>query len=138
MSRPPGTASHAGGFSLIEMLVAVAILGLSLGLLYQASTGSLRSAGDIADAERAGWLAEALLASRDTVPAQGWSESGRQGAFEWAVQTRPLALPPDVKADTPVIHEVRVTVGWTGRLGPREHVVVTALPEALPMPGGSR
>lgn len=138
MNGSPVPVSRGRGFSLIELLVAIAILGLSLGMLYQASTGSLRSVGDIADAERAGWLADALLASRDTVPAQGWNESGRSGDLVWTVQTRPLPLPADVKADTPVVHEVRLTVTWSGRRGSREHVVVTALPEALPLPGGGR
>ena len=36
------------GFSLLELLVAFAIMALALGMLYRASGGSARAAGDAA------------------------------------------------------------------------------------------
>ena len=61
------------GFSLLELLVALSIMSMSLGLLYQASTGALRGVGDLALDQRANLLAKSIIETRDAVPEAGWN-----------------------------------------------------------------
>lgn len=56
------------GLTLLELLVAFAIMAMALGLLYRVMGGSARSAGDIERYQRAMVLAQSLLSLRDTVP----------------------------------------------------------------------
>lgn len=131
------TAQRAArGFSLLELLVAMAVLGLSLTLLYQVDAGVLRSLGDQDRQQRATVLAQSLLDSRDAVPAGGWSESGQAAGFDWSVDSRPLPPPAGLPADAPVLHAVHIAVRWEGRLGPKALDVHTLLPQALPEAGG--
>ena len=81
--------SRSGGFSLLEMLVAVTILGLALGALYQAASGATRN---VRTAERYAYaveLASSLLANNAIVPASGLDTSGATGSgYTWQVVTR--------------------------------------------------
>ena len=124
------------GFSLLELLVALAVMGLSLGMLYQVDVGVLRGVGDQAAHQRATVLAQSLLDARDAVPATGWQEQGQDAGFAWSVATTALPLPAGMDARTPVLHQVNIAVRWQGRQGPRAVELVTLLPQALPEPGG--
>ena len=79
------------GFSLLELLVAFAIMAMALGMLYRATGGSARSVVDIEAHQRAAVLAESLLALRDAVPPNGWSQSGQSAGFSWNIQSAPYA-----------------------------------------------
>ena len=126
----------ARGFSLLELLVAMAVLGLSLTLLYQVDAGVLRGLGDQDRQQRATLLAQSLLEARDAVPAAGLNEAGEAAGFGWSVVSRALPPPAGLPADAPVLHSVHVAVRWEGRLGPKALDVHTVLPQALPEPGG--
>jgi general secretion pathway protein I len=123
------------GFSLLELLVAMAVMAMSLTMLYQVDAGVLRGVADYAAQQRATVLAQSLLDARDAVPAAGWREQGQDAGFEWAVSSAALPLPPGLDPNVPVLHEVRVAVRWQGRDGPRALELTTLLPQALPMPG---
>lgn len=127
------TASR--GFSLLELLVAMAVLALSLTLLYQVDAGVLRGLGDQTTQERATVLAQSLLDARDAVPASGWTEQGQGGGFDWSVASQAQPLPPSLDLKTPLLHEVRVAVRWQGRDGVRTLELSTLLPQAMPQPG---
>lgn len=134
MSRRVRRATR--GFSLLELLVALSIMSMSLGLLYQASTGALRGVGDLDMDQRAGVLAQSILDTRDAVPAAGWNEGGRSADMDWKVGSAVYETP--VARDTPAIprlHEVRVTVEWGGGRGPRRLELHTLLPQQRPQPG---
>ena len=72
------------GFSLVEMLAALVVLGLALGALYQAALGATRNARVSAEYAIATTLAEseldAFVISRPDV---GMTQRGRYGDYEW-------------------------------------------------------
>lgn len=137
MTRAGGQASR--GFSLLELLVALSIMSMALGLLYQASTGAVRGVGDLELEQRANVLAQSLLETRDAVPEAGWSESGRVADMDWRVSS---ALYPTAVARAspaiPLLHEVRVMVEWESRRGPRRLELHTLLPQQRATPGAER
>ena len=135
MSSHPGRAQ--GGFSLLELLVAFVIMAFSLGMLYQASGGTVRSLGDTEQSLRATMLAQSILGARDNVPEAGWTEAGESGGFTWRVSSAPFRT--DVgEGKAPPLQQVDIVVGWSGRQGPRELALSTLLPQAKPPPGSSR
>lgn len=130
------TRPAARGFSLLELLVALSIMAMSLGLLYQASTGALRGVGDLDMEERANLLAQSVLEARDAVPAAGWNESGTAAGMAWKVSSG--LYDTTVARDSPAVprlHEVRVLVEWESRRGPRRIELHTLLPQQRPQPG---
>lgn len=122
------------GFSLLELLVAMAVMAMSLTMLYQVDAGVLRGVADYATQQRATVLAQSLLDARDAVPATGWREQGQGAGFDWSVSSAALPLPPGLDANAPRLHEVRIVVRWQGREGPRQLELATLLPQALPLP----
>jgi general secretion pathway protein I len=127
----------ARGFSLLELLVAVAVMGLALTLLYQVDAGAVRGVADYAAQQRAGVLARSILDARDAVPAQGWQETGEDAGFTWRVASAPWPTPPGLEVGAPALHEVVVSVQWPGRQGLRSLELRTLLPQARPVPGGA-
>jgi general secretion pathway protein I len=126
----PDTRVRQGGFSLLELMVATAVMALALAMLYRVDAGAVRGVGDLAQQQRAGVLAHSILDARDAVPAAGWHEAGQDGGFDWRVATAPWPTPPGLDAGATVLHEVVVGVRWTGRLGPRGIELRTLLPQA--------
>lgn len=100
------------GFSLLEMLVAMAILGLALGALYQAAGGATRN---VRTAERYAYgveLARSLVANYTLVPAQGVDDTGTTAAgYEWRVSStrRPAQRGEDANIQ---LHDLVVVVSW--------------------------
>src|SRR6056297_2996658 len=79
------------GFSLLEMVVAIAILGLALGALYQAASGATRNVRIDERYAYAVELARSLLADSSIVPADGEQRRGETaGGFVWRVDAQPL------------------------------------------------
>jgi len=124
------------GFSLLELLVAVAVMGLALTLLYRVDAGAVRGVADHAAQHRAGVLARSILDARDAVPADGWHEAGDDAGFAWRVSSAPWPTPPGLDAAAPALHEVVVSVQWPGRgAAPHALELRTLLPQARPQPG---
>lgn len=126
----PGTRARHGGFSLLELMVATAVMALALAMLYRVDAGAVRGVADVAQQQRAGVLARSILDARDAVPAAGWREAGNDGGFDWTVSTAPWPTPPGLDVGATVLHEVVVGVQWAGRLGPRSIELRTLLPQA--------
>jgi general secretion pathway protein I len=117
----PGRAASAG-FSLLEMVVAVAILALALGALYQAASGATRNVRSDERYAYAVELARSLLAANARVPADGVSASGETaGEFNWQVSTRQIDLGRSALASVS-LHDIEVAVRW--RDGGRNREVV--------------
>jgi general secretion pathway protein I len=118
----------SAGFSLLEMIVALSILALALGTLYQATGGATRN---IRADEKYAYgveLARSLLADNGRVPATGKSASGEtSGGFSWYVKTSPVNFERTSQADT-LIHEIEVGVSWADD-GRRREVVLNSVVE---------
>lgn len=94
------------------MVVAIAILALSLGTLYQATSGATRN---VRSAEKYAYgveLARSLLADNALVPAEGKSAQGEtEGGFRWSMQTSPVDL-PNGSLPRGALHKLEVLVSW--------------------------
>lgn len=135
--------SRQHGLSLIELLVAFAIMAMSLGLLYRSMGGSARSVADMALQQQAALVAESVLAMRESVPPQGWQASGASAGFQWQVQSSPYQQGPmpgtpalaTVQPDVLPLHRVQLSVRWAGGSRAQQLDVVTLLPQRKPLAG---
>lgn len=121
------------GFSLLELLVAFAIMAMSLGLLYRVAGSSASSVTDAAQAQQATWLAESLLASHSHVRADGWNEEGESAGFKWSVRSNPYKSAVNSPLAIP-LHKIWLVIHWTTGSRPAQIELVTLLPERKPSP----
>lgn len=120
------------GFTLLEVLVAFAIMALSVGLLYQALGSNARQTADTTAREHAALLAESLLAMHETVPVQGVHETGISADMPWQIDSAPFDTPVSrTSPQAPPLHEVRVRVRWSQEPS-REITLRTLRPQRLP------
>jgi general secretion pathway protein I len=102
---------HSKGFSLLEMVVAIAILAVSLAVLYQAVGGATRNVRADERYAYAVELARSLLAANAQVPASGFDDAGEtSGEFKWQVSTVPA---PSLKGlPEGSLQAIKVSVSW--------------------------
>lgn len=111
--------SNASGFSLLETFVALAILSLSLGVIYQSQSHGVRAIGRGMATQESLLRAQALLAEHtgllaERSPAQGVSRDGAQ----WQVDRRLVQLPPLAQGWPAVtMYQVEVVVSSSQRGG---------------------
>lgn len=98
------------GFSLVEMLAALVILGLALGTLYQAASGATRNARVSAEYAIATTLAESQLdAFLVAQPSEGERTQGQFGVYRWEGW---VELIPEREESG--IGWIRLRVSWPG------------------------
>lgn len=127
-ARPAGGSGRQRGFSLLEVVVAFAILALSLGLLLQVFSRALNTTALSGIYSRATTLAEARLNDVGVeIPLELGSYGGDpEGGLSWQVSIDPYEL-GDVLWE-PVLEPLRVTsvVAWD-EAGRRHQVALTTL-----------
>jgi general secretion pathway protein I len=96
-----------GGFSLVEVIVALAIVALMLGTVYQVATGSVRSTVKGDDYLRALTTAQSVLAQASAQPVlRVGTTLGSSGEVAWSRSIKPYSAP----APTPETRLYQVTV----------------------------
>jgi len=115
------TSSRRAGFTLVEIIVALAILALSLNVILPAiSDGLWRTAEAEAQAEAAS-LARSLLAQAGSAVAL--NEGAAAGQFENGFRWRLQATPYDGADQTMPVRAFKVTAEVSWGDPPREHSV---------------
>lgn len=117
------------GFSLLEMVVAVAILGISLGMLYQGAGGATRSISTTEDYAYALVMAESLLANYSAVPPEGVSvQQTTADGYRWQVSSAPV----DEDSEQSPLHYLDVWVRWGSGEQRSVHLASVVKVEAVP------
>ena len=125
-----------GGYSLVEVVVAFALLALALTILLGAMSGATRQLRWSDEAGRAALHARALLADLGVdEPLRPGRRSGEleDGRYRWALEVRPWEDPGLPPAAAPVaggaeamrMQELELQVAWGERAG--EQLVVRSL-----------
>ncbi len=107
--------AHQTGFSLLEVLVAFAILSISLGVLMQIFSQASRTTVVSSQYSRAASLAEAKLNQvGNTITLEEGSVSGEpESGFAWEVSILPLELTEEFGADPPATpYRVNASAIW--------------------------
>ena len=111
----PRNDSIAAGFTLIEVLVALAIAALGLSLR-MAATGSGLQNATVADQyiQATGRAQSRLALVGRTVPVRKGDYSGIEGGFRWHIQ---IAAPLPRVGAGPALYPVTVTESWPSGAG---------------------
>lgn len=119
--------TRQSGFSLLEVLVAFAILSMSLGILYQAFSNSLRNVGTSGDYSRAMIIAEARLAeAMADVPINEGSDQGEvEGRYQWKVMVQRYEYEGEEIVSRFTPYQVEVVVSWQDGKHTREYQLST-------------
>ena len=118
------------GFSLLEMMVAIAILGLSLGALYQSVSGATRNLRTDEKYAYGVELARSLLANNARVPAAGVTARGEtEGGFAWTLAASPLD-PGNAQLARGALQNIEIAVSWQDGLK-RRRVVLHSVVEGV-------
>ncbi len=129
------SAARTRGFSLLELMVALAIMSIALGVLYRAVGGGVRTVGDLSAYSRAVAIGESLLQLRDAVPATGWNEAGEWEGFRWSVSSTPVEAAVDKQ---PAVHRVQVDVSWADAQRSRSLSLASLRPQLSERPAAQR
>jgi prepilin-type N-terminal cleavage/methylation domain-containing protein len=100
MQRCAGERHEERGFSLLEVLVALTIVCIGLGILFQVVSGSLRL-GFRARQHQEVWAAAVKAFERVLPPGIGWQEmewEGEDDVFSWRIEVHPVALRPAMES----------------------------------------
>lgn len=125
-------ATKQSGITLLEMLVAFAIMAMSLGLIYQIMGSNLKTSAVMESYQRASILAQSLLNAQDGIPESGWNESGESGGINWQVRSQPFPTPAQSQSPQAVpLHELEISVTWVEDNKPRSIVLHTLRPQLM-------
>jgi general secretion pathway protein I len=107
------------GFTLLEVIVALAIAGLALVGMFQAGSTGLFAADTAARAEEAVERAQSHLAAigRDAALTAGQFTDDDGGGYRWRLNVQPVAIrrmpgPDGVSTTNTTLYAVEVEISW--------------------------
>jgi general secretion pathway protein I len=127
-------SSQDSGFTLLEVVVALAIAALAIVGLFQAASGGLLAVNTAGRVEEAVQRAQSHLAAigRSAALIQGEFTDDDGGGYRWRLRARPVASRQVAAADgnptataTATLFDVEVAISWPGRSGERSVVLKT-------------
>jgi general secretion pathway protein I len=122
--RSPRTQT---GFSLIEVVVALAIVALMLGAIYQVSNGAVRSTVRTDNYLRALAMAQSRLAEASAMPVlKVGTVLGSTDGVAWSRSIKPFAAPPPTPQTR--LYQVSVTATRSGSKVMLETLVIAGIP----------
>ncbi len=148
--RPRRDHTDGAGFTLLEVVVALAIAALSLVTLFQTGSGGLFAADTAARIDEAIERAQSHLAAFGRVgagePSQSTGNDG--GGYQWQMRATPIArqpaaepidtgkLPNERQQAGPrlVLYEIEVTISWRSASQHRSVVLETRRLGTVPGP----
>ena len=123
---------RSGGFTLLEVVVALAIAAVALVGLFQAGSGGCFAVDTAARALEAVQRAQSHLAAvgRDAALVQGDFTDEDGGGYRWHLSVRPAATRQLPAAGgnantTETLFDVEVAISWPGHSGDRSVVLKT-------------
>ena len=123
---------RSGGFTLLEVVVALAIAAVALVGLFEAGSGGFFAVDTAARAQEAVQRAQSHLAAvgRDAALVQGDFTDEDGGGYRWRLRVRPAATRQVPAAGgntnaTETLFDVEVAISWPGRSGDRSVVLKT-------------
>lgn len=133
--RHPGSRASQGGFTLLEVLVAMVILSLAVVSLIQLSSQGIRLVKLSGDHQEATRLADRI--ARATEIKGEAADGGKEGPFTWERRIALVPVPKELGPATgpaPQLYSLLVKVRWgSGRSV--ELATLRALPEPPERPG---
>ena len=123
------------GFTLLEVLVAMAILALALVAMTQLSAQGLRLLRLSEDYQGAVRLADHL--ARTVEPDRERVETGQQGSHRWERRVALVPVPDELTVDAgqrPRLYAITVSVGW----GAQRTLELTSLRAAVETSDGAK
>jgi general secretion pathway protein I len=124
--------SGSAGFTLLEILVSFAIIGITLTLVMQLFSGSLRSGAISRGYGQAVLLADRkmneILEESETPDEKGFSESGDfNDGYSWEVAVTPYEeFIPEEDSFPLQLYRIEVTVYW-GLGDSKRHITLSAI-----------
>ena len=123
---------RSGGFTLLEVVVALAIAAVALVGLFQAGSGGFFAVDTAARSQEAVQRAQSHLAAvgRDAALVQGDFTDEDGGGYRWHLSVRPAATRQLPAAGgnantTETLFDVEVAISWPGHSGDRSVVLKT-------------
>ena len=131
--RSPSTTDRQRGFTLLEVLVAFAVLAVALGVAFEIFATGLRGARSADALTRAVLIAESRLArvGVETELTPGESEGETDDGTRWRIEIhdQPAEYSDDERVVTPslpVLLDIIVTVSWGDAAGRQSFVLRTS------------
>jgi prepilin-type N-terminal cleavage/methylation domain-containing protein len=118
------------GFSLLEILVALTLIGIGFSVAFAGMSGSLRGLARVEANDRRLEFARRKLAEVDLMKKIRVTDSAN-GVFEdgarWTLQTSPFIAPVEEgpRRNPAAVIRVDLTLEWTGRNGTQKRAIQT-------------
>lgn len=122
-TRTQRAAPAACGFSLLEMLIAIVIMGVSIALIYRSLGDGASKGADLLQRQQAMLLLEGLLQTPPDRPPYPLPQEGASGDLAWRIELAPDAPRPQLNTSDPAAHAAVAPEGSSASPQPIRYTV---------------